>query len=219
MEIKAQIRDILGKKVKSLRKQGLIPAELYGKNSKNIHLAVQEKDFNKVFRQAGESSIINLIIENQNKKQSIPVLIYDINKDYLNNKITHIDFYEVKMGEKIKTHVPLEFIGESEAIKNYGGILNKSMSEIEIECLPQDLPHNILVDISLIKELNQNIYVKDLNFPKGVKPLVDLNTVVATVIEVSESVEEAPVSVADIKVESEEKKEKRQSEKENIEQS
>lgn len=204
-QLKAEIRDILGKKIKNLRKKGFIPAELYGHNVKNLHLAVSEKEFSTVFKKAGESSIINLVIEDNKKNKEIPVLIHDTQNDYLTNKIIHIDFYEVKMTEKIRTYVPLEFVGESEAVKNYGGILNKSMLEIEIECLPKDLPQHIVVDLSILKELNQNIYVKDLKIPQGVKPLVDLNTVVATVIEPKEEMEAGPVDISEVKVESEEK--------------
>ncbi len=205
MQLKAEIRDILGKKIKTLRKKGFIPAELYGHNVKNLHLAVYQKEFLNVFKKTGESSIINLLIEDNKKNKEIPVLVHDIQSDYLTNKIIHIDFYEVKMTEKIKAHVPLEFIGESEAVKNYGGILNKSMFEIEIECFPKDLPQHIVVDISSLKELNQNIYVKDLKIPTGVKPLVDLNTVVVTAIEPKEEIEIGPVDISEVKVESEEK--------------
>jgi large subunit ribosomal protein L25 len=214
MELKVLKREQLGKKVKNLRRQGLIPAELYGHNIKNIHLAVSLKEFNDVYKKAGESLIINLIIEGEKNSKPIPVLIHDIQKNYLNENILHVDFYEVKMDEKIKTRVPLEFIGESEAVKNYGGILNKSMFEIEIEALPKDLPHKIEVDISKLKELNQTIYVKDLNLPKGVKVLVDFETPIISVIPPQEEIKVSePIDVSAVKVESEEKKAEREKEK------
>jgi len=214
MNLEVQIRNEKGRRVKDLRRQGLIPAELYGKGIENMHLAVKSKDFKNVFKEAGESSIINIVVFDKNKKEEIPVLIHDIQKDYLTDDIIHIDFYRVRMDEKIKTHIPLEFIGESPAIKNYGGILNKSMLEIEIEALPKDLPHNISVDISQIKELDQSIYVKDLSIPKNVKILVDPETVIATVSLPKEEVPSEPIDVSAVKVETEEKKLEHSKEKE-----
>jgi len=214
MNLEVQIRNEKGKRVKDLRRQGLIPAELYGKGIENMHLAVKSKDFKNVFKEAGESSIINIVISDKNKKEEIPVLIHDIQKDYLTDDIIHIDFYRVRMDEKIKTHIPLEFVGESPAVKNYGGILNKSMLEIEIETLPKDLPHNISVDISQIKELDQSIYVKDLSIPKNVKILVDPETVIATVSLPKEEAPSEPIDVSAVKVETEEKKLERSKEKE-----
>lgn len=214
MNLEVQIRTETGKRVNNLREQGLIPAELYGKNVENIHLAVKSKDFKNVFKEAGESSIINIVISDKNKKEEIPVLIHDVQKDYLTDNIIHIDFYRVRMDEKIRTHIPLEFVGESPAVKNYGGILNKSMFEIEVEALPKDLPHNIVVDISKIKELNESIYVKDLSIPKNVKILFDPETVIATVNPPKEEVVSEPVDISAVKVETEEKKLERSKEKE-----
>ncbi|MGC8776122.1 MAG: 50S ribosomal protein L25 [Minisyncoccia bacterium] len=213
MELKAQIRQQFKKEVKSLREQGFVPAELYGHNVSNMHLAVRLKDFNNVYKQAGESSIINLVIEDKNYPKPIPVLIYDIQKNYLNDDIVHIDFYQVKMDEKIKTHIPLEFIGESPAVKNYGGVLNKSMFEIEVEALPGDLPHSLQVDLNNLTELGQTIYVKDLIIPKGVKVLVGLETPIVTVITPEEETQiSEPVDVSAVKVETEEKKLEREKE-------
>lgn len=217
MDLKVQIREQLGKKVNNLRKKGLIPAELYGHNISNLHLVVNLKDFNKVYKKAGESSIINLIIDDEKFKKPIPVLIHDIQKNYLNDEILHIDFYQIKMDEKIRTKVPLKFIGESSAVKNYGGILNKSMFEIEIEALPKDLPHEIEVDISKLQELNQTIYVKDLVLSKSVKVLVDLDNPVATVIIPQEETPVEPIDISSVKVESEEKKAEREKQKEQAE--
>lgn len=214
MDLKVQIREKLGKKVKNIRRQGLIPAELYGHNVSNMHLAVNAKDFNNIYKQAGESSIVNLIVDDEKFKKPIPVLIYNIQKSYLNNTILHIDFYQVRMDEKIKAHIPLKFVGEPPAVKNYGGILNKSMLEIEIEALPKDLPHEIEVDLSQLQELNQTIYVKDLVMPKGVKFLVDPETPVATIVVFKEETP-APeqIDISSVKVESEEKKLEREKEK------
>ena len=213
MELTAQKREIFGKKVSTLRKKGIIPAELYGHGIENLHLSVPVKEFSRAFKEAGESTILKLKVEGG---KEFNVLIHDIERNALNDEISHIDFYSVKMDEKLKTRVLLEFIGESLAVKEKNGILVKAMHEIEIEALPADLPHHILVDLSKISEIGGSIFVKDLDFGKGVKVLVEPETVIATVVEqkVEEEVAAPAVNVEDIKVESEEKKEARDKEKE-----
>ena len=210
-ELIVQKREIFGKKVNSLRRESLIPAELYGHDLENIHLSVPAKDFSKLFKEAGESTIINLNLENK----KLPVLIHEVSVDPLSDKIIHIDFYQVRMDEKITTSVPLEFIGEAPAVKEKEGILVKAVQEIEVEALPGDLPHNIEVDISQLSDIGMSIHVKDLKIDKKVKVLADPETVVATVTEpAKEEVVEKPITVEEVKVEGEEKKKEEGEEKE-----
>lgn len=218
MELQVRVRNQFGKKLKKSRKEDLIPAELYGHNIFNKHLVVNYKDFLKVFRSVGSNTIIKLKIEGDEKSEEknklVPVLIHNVQKDYINNKIIHIDFYQVRMDEKIRTRIPLEFIGESPAVKNYGGVLNKSMYEIEVESLPQNLPPSFKVFLNKLKELNQTLYVKDIDIPKEVRVLVDQDTPVVTVtIPKEELIEFKPITVSDVKVEDEEKKIEREKKK------
>ncbi|MEK7590403.1 MAG: 50S ribosomal protein L25 [Patescibacteria group bacterium] len=205
MELQVQTRDKFGKSVKALRAQGLIPAELYGRGIGNIHLAVPVKDFKKVFKSAGESTMINVVINGEKR----PALIYGIATDPVSDDILNVDFYQVRLDEKIRIKVPLVFIGESEGVKN-GGILVKALQEIEIEALPGNIPSSLEVDLAKLTEIGQSIYVKNLKIPADVKVLVALETVAATVIEpVSEEEEAAQsqtVDVSAIKSETEEKK-------------
>lgn len=204
MELIVQKREILGKKVESLRQEGLIPAELYGHGSENLHLSVPAKEFSKLFKEAGESTIINLNLENK----KLPVLIHDLQKNPLNDEISHIDFYQVRMDEKITASVPLEFVGEAAAVKEKGGVLIKAVHEIEIEALPADLPHKIEVDLSQLSDIGMNIHVKDLKIDRKARILVDPETVIAIVAEpAKEEIEEKPITVEEVKVEGEEKKE------------
>ena len=211
MELTVQKREKFGKALKISRKEGLIPGEVYGHGFKNEHVAIKVKDFLKVFSEAGESTIVNLKLGSE----GWPVLIYDVKKDYLSGGVTHVDFYRVTMTEKIKAKVPLDFIGESLAIKDKLGILNKAMSEIEVEALPANLPHNFQVDLSSLVDLTSNIYVKDLSISKNVKVLVDLETVVATIVPMQKEEVVAPVvvDVSTVKVEGEEKKAERDAQK------
>ncbi len=204
MDLLAQKREILGKAVKSLRKQGLVPAELYGHGIENIHLSIKENDFLKIFKTAGGSTVVNLEIQGEEKR---PVLIHNVQIDPLSQKVKNIDFYQVRMEEKIKVDVPLDFVGEAPAVKSLGAILVKAMREVAVEALPGNIPQKIIVDLSSLTDLGKNIYIRDLPTLSGVKFLVDENTVVASVIE--QAVEEVAVPeipVEEIKVEGEEKR-------------
>lgn len=216
MELTVQKREILGKRIKSLRKSGFIPAELYGRGKENIHFSVSVKEFTNVFKKAGESTVLKIKIENGDKKEGeINALVQDIQRNPTTDEITHIDLYQVRMDEKITASIPLEFVGEAPAVKEKAGVLNKSMREIEVESLPGDLPHSIKIDISILSEIGASIRAKDLHIGKGVKILVEPETVLATIVEqAKEEIEVKPVSVEDVKVEGEEKKKEEGKEKE-----
>jgi len=211
MELNTIVRDSK-QNPKGLLKRGLIPAVLYGRQINNLHLAVSKKEFDKVYKEAGESAVINLLVGGDNKKEKRPVLIYAVQHNPLTQEPIHIDFYQVRLDEKIKTHIPLVFVGEAPAVKSMAGVLVKNMSEIEVEALPADLPHDLRVDISKLENFETNIYVKDLTIPAGVKILISPETVVASVIPPREEEklgvgkEEAEEAIAEVKVESEEKK-------------
>jgi large subunit ribosomal protein L25 len=199
----------MGKQVKSLRKDGLIPAELYGHATKNEHLTVSAKEFNKVYKAAGSSTMLTLIVG----KEKTSAMIHSIVRDSVKSDIIHIDFYQVRMDEKITAHVPLEFTGESPAVKEKNAVINHSLAEVEVEAFPQDVPHTIVVDLSVLTDFDQSIYVKDLVIPKGVEIQVEGDTVVATATEPlpEEVIEPAAetVDVAAIKTEGDEKKAER----------
>ncbi len=212
-ELTVQKREIFGKKVGDLRKQGLIPAELYGHGFENLHLSVPAKDFSRVFKEAGESTVIKLKVE----KDEINVLIHDIQKNHLTDEISHIDFYQVRMDEKIRTNVPFEFIGEAPAVKEKNGILIKAVKEVEVEALPADLPRSIQINLGVLDDIGKSVHMKDIKINENVKILISPETVLVTVTEPvkeEEKVEEAEVKVEDIKVEGEEKREEREKKKE-----
>lgn len=217
MELIVQKREIFGKKVDSLRKEGFIPAELYGRGIENIHISVSAKNFSRIFKEAGESTIIKLVLnEVEGGNKEFNVLISDFQENPLTNEISHIDFYSVKMDEKIIVKIPLKFINESPAVKEKNGVLIKAMHEIEIEALPADLLHHIEVDISSLSDIGMSIYVKNLKVNKEVKLLVNSETVVATITEMAkeEEIVAEPVNVEEVKVEGEEKKKEKEKEKE-----
>ena len=208
MDLQVQKRNILGRKVGSLRKQGLIPAELYGRGVENHHVSVVVKDFKKVYKEAGENTIVNVLLGDK----KYPVLINDVSYNALTDDVQSVDFYRVKMDEKIKVGVPLEFIGVSPAVKGKNGILVKALQEVEVEALPADIPRDFRVDLSKLGEIGQSIYIKDLEVPKNVKVVLEPETVVATITaQVTEEEElamqqAATAGVEEVKVEAEEKK-------------
>jgi large subunit ribosomal protein L25 len=207
MDLSVKPREVTGKKVRFLRREGLVPAELYGHGIKNLHLTVGAKEFDKALKEAGTTTVVTLVL-NTTKHSA---LIHEVTRNYASGVVDHVDFYEVRMDEKIKTKVPLEFIGEAPAVKSQGAVINKTMSEIEVEALPQNLPHSLTVDLSVLDVLDKSVYVRDIVVPKGVEILIDPETAVATATPPApEEVVEAPVAdVSDVKVETEEKKAER----------
>lgn len=208
--LKASKRTVFGKKAKNLRKDGLVPAILYGRKVEPIPLTINLKEFLNVYETSGETDLIDLKIKDNEKEETKTVLIQDVSYDFITNQPVHIDFYAVEMDKPVTTYVPIEFIGESLAVKN-GGVLVKSMEELEIEALPKDLPHRIQVDISPLNNFDETIYVRDLKLPPGVKVLVKEDTPVVTVSQpITEEELEAELgkvqTVEEIKTEKEEKK-------------
>lgn len=178
INLNSKTREITGGKVKKFRKEGLIPAVVYGHKLKPKNLWVNFLEFEKVYGKAGESTIIELDIDEKNKSN---VLIHDIQKDPVSDKFSHIDFFQVKMDEKIEADIPLEFVGEAPAVKEMGGILLKNISEIKVSCLPADLPSKIEIDISVLKTFDDHIKIKDLKISEKVKVLLDGETAIAGV--------------------------------------
>lgn len=206
IELKVSKRDALGKKTKNLRNQGQVPAELYGREVKNVHLSVPEKEFIKVFEEAGESTVVNLDIDGEKH----PVLIHEADYDEMREQYRSIDFYQVNMKEKTTAQVLVELIGEAPAIKEKEGVLVRVIQEVEVEALPADLPHTLQVSIEGLIDIGQSVHIKDIKVPQGVEILEDENQVVATISErQAEEVEpRGPTDVSQVEVEGEKKENK-----------
>jgi large subunit ribosomal protein L25 len=198
LKISAKIRKEKGKKLKSLRKRGILPAVLYGPKIKNLNLEIEAKEFERTLEKAGESSLISLELKGEKlKDKEFLVLIHDVQRDPLTQKPIHVDFYQPLLKEKIESKVPIIFEGEAPAVKEFGGTLVKNISEIEVRATPQNLPKEIKVDISNLKTFEDAILVSDLKLPKGVEIKRAKDEVIARVLppekmeeEVKEKVEE-----------------------------
>lgn len=186
--LKAAVRDVIGKKVANLRENGQIPAVVYGKNEPAQSVSLAYSDFEKAYRLAGESSLVDLTVDNDG---SVKVLVQEVQYNPLSNRFTHVDFYKVTMTEKLTANIPLKYVGEAPAVKSLGGILVKNIDEIEVRCLPGDLVHEIEVDITPLATFDDALYLKDLKVPKGMEVHGDPNGIVATVT--------APISEEELK--------------------
>lgn len=159
----AEKRTVLGRKVRKLRREGLVPAHVFGHKIKTEHLQVKVADFKKVYDKVGETGIIALAIGAEKK----PVLVRNVQIHPVTDDTLHIDFYQVNLSEKVTVNVPLEITGEAPAVEKKIGLLLTPVSEVEVEALPADLPENIEVDISKLVEIGDEIKVKDLKVDRS----------------------------------------------------
>jgi len=191
-----------------------MPAVLYGPKVKNQSLEIDIKEFEKIYKEAGKNTLVSL--ELQDKKEKYLVLIHDLVRDPITSSPLHVDLYQPSLEEKIEADIPVILQGESLAVKDLGGTLIKTMSEIKIKALPQDLPKEIIIDISGLKTFEDHILIKDLKFAEGVEILRDSSDIVVSVA-APEKVEEelakpAEDKVEEVKVVGREKKEEAASE-------
>lgn len=187
-----------------LRKSGYMPAVFYGKKTASTSISILQKDFIKVWKSAGESSVVSL----KGGKEAVDVLIHDVSIDPVSDMPVHADFYVFEKGKKLEVEVPLEFVGVSPAVKDLSGNLIKVLHEIKVSAEPQNLPHVITVDISSLATFEDQILASDIKLPAGVT-LAELPTeVVASVEEprADEPEEAAPVDLSAIEVEKKGKK-------------
>lgn len=194
MDLAVEKRDT-GKKAKSLREQGILPAIVYGRKEESTPISIDKKLFEKVFKAAGESSVLTLKGLGEDKE----ALIHEVEVDAVSGEPIHADFYAIEKGQTVTVSVPFEFEGTSPAVKDKGGILVKVMHQLEIEVLPKDLPHSIKVDIGKLIELEDQIKIKDLAIPSTAKLSVDQDEVVAMIdVAKDEPVEEVPMDISQI---------------------
>jgi large subunit ribosomal protein L25 len=194
LKIKATKREVLGKKARFLRRQGIIPAHLFGHSLKSQTLQCNSEELMKVLAQAGTTRLINLTVEGD--KESKPVFVREIQRDAISRQLLHVDFFQVRKGEKMTMDVPIVLVGEAPAMKFKGRIMSHGITVLNIECLPEKVPPQIEVDISGLAELDQSIHVKDIVLDLDIDVLDDPEQLVAKVSEITVKVEEEkPVAV------------------------
>ncbi len=177
LKLEVNVREKKGD-TNAARKAGKIPAIMYGHGTDPTMFWVNYTPFSKVYAEGGESSIISLAPDGG---KEVSVLIQDVQQDALTDRFLHVDFFQVRMDEKLEANIPLEFVGDSVAIRELSGILVKPLEELHVSCLPKDLPHSITVDISSLKTFSDQIQIKDLVIPAGVTVLSEPDAMVALV--------------------------------------
>ncbi len=213
IQLEAQKRTIKGKEVAVLRKEGLLPAAIFGIKG-NLNISLNKKVFLKIFEKSQYTSIIEIKL----KDETHNVLTSEIQVHPVTNEVLNVTFHEVSLTEKVNTDVPIELIGEAPAIKTYNGILIHSIQEIEIEALPKNIPQSIDIDISGLIDIGDSILVKDIQLPEGVelvsKEEDDLDVAIVTISPpTEESVEEdVEISPEDVEIINEKKEDKSEEE-------
>ena len=177
IKLEVKIREKGG--VNQLRQAGLVPGVVYGHGSENLNVTVPRVSLEQTLKVAGENTMLELEIGDGKTKH---VLIHDLQRDPVKELLNHVDFLEVRLDQKIKADVPLEFTGESVAVKELSGVLVRNIQHIEVEALPQNLPHNIEVDISRLKTFEDRVTAADLKVGSDVKILSKPDAIIALVV-------------------------------------
>jgi len=179
IELKVANREILGKKVKHLRRQGITPVHVFGHGIQSLALQCDTKELERVLSQAGQTKLINLKLAKEKKRRTVVVREFD--RDWRRGELVHVDFYQVKMEEKIRLEVPVVLVGESPALESKANMLDHELGTLTVECLPARIPSRIEVDVSSLAELDQTIRVKDVSLDKDIAVLNNPDLVVVKI--------------------------------------
>lgn len=185
-------RTVVGKQVRALRRQGKLPAVLYGHNIEPIPLLLDAHDANLVLSHLTTSSLVTVNVDGK----EYTALVREKQRDYIKHQYIHVDFQAVSLTEKIRTKVSIETTGQSPAVKNYNAVLITGLDELEVECLPQDLPERIVVDISTLENIGDGIYVRDIVVSDKVTVLDDPDEMVVVAAAAEEEIVEGAVEAA-----------------------
>jgi large subunit ribosomal protein L25 len=179
LELHATRRQVVGKHVNSLRRNGLVPAHVFGRGLDSQSIQIEETVLNNVINKSGKNRILSLLIDGDSEPRN--VIVKEIQRDYLGKKVIHVDLYQVRMTEKVRVEIPVVIIGEAPAVKAKLGSLMQAMRFITVECLPADIPRTIEVDISNLVKLDDGVFIKDLKQRDGVHVITDLDELIVKV--------------------------------------
>jgi large subunit ribosomal protein L25 len=202
----AELRGVTGKQVKRLRRDGLVPAVIYGRRTEPVALKIEQRALRDVLKKAGTNRLITLNVGGL--EDSRRVLVRELQRDAISHAVVHVDLYEVVMTEKITAEVPVALIGASPPVRDGEGILFQGLDSVEIECLPGDLPPNIEIDISGLTAIDQTILVRDLKLSDAIEILSEPDEIIVRILPLEEEeIEEVVVAeVPEVEVVGEEEK-------------
>lgn len=218
--LQAEKRRFFGRKVKRLRQEGILPANIYGKKIKSLAVQVDLKSFLPVFAKVGETGVVSLKVKGEKKVR--PVLIHHLQLHPVDDRPLHADFYQVDLKEKVTTEVPVELVGQSPAVEGKKGVMVQLLSEVEVEALPTNLPDKFEVNIGQLLKIGDGLRVKDLTVPEGVKVLTPAGQILVRIeapskeetpskeVKEEEQTEEKPVKEPQEKASAEEKPSKQE---------
>ena len=173
--LKATKRDVVGKQVKALRREGKLPAVIYGRHTAPININLEAHSASLALSRTTSSSLVTIDVEGAQHL----TLVREKQRDYIKNRLLHVDFLAVSMSEKLRTAVAIHFVGVSAAVKDNGAVLIRNLEQLHVECLPADLPERIEVDISSLAKIGDGIRVRDVVVSDTVRVLEDADTMVA----------------------------------------
>jgi len=195
-ELKTQTRTTRGKQVRQLRAKGWIPAVVYAPDMEARSIQIEERPLARTIQQVGSTALIDLFVDDE--PQPHIVLAREIQRNALTGQLRHVDFYQVRLTEKVKTMPRLEFVGESPIVRSGVAVMIHEMNEIEVECLPTDLISSIRVDVSVLQKMDDNVLIRDLVVPPGVTILAAPDEVVASVVPIRMAIEEEAAAVVEV---------------------
>lgn len=189
--LKATKRDVLGKKVGALRRKGKLPAVLYGHRIETTAIMLDAHEGSQTLSHLTSSSLVTIDLDGK----EYLALVREKQRDFIKNRLMHLDFQVVSLTEKMRAKVGIELTGTAPAVKDFNAVIHTGLTEMEVECMPQDLPERIVIDISGLAELGDGVRVRDVVLSDKVEILGDLEEIiaVATAPKKEEIIEEAPV--------------------------
>ena len=190
LTLNVEKRDLTGRKVKKLRKEGIVPANIFGKKVKSVSVQADAKTFEKIFINAGETQLVELTLDKEKK----PVLVHHVQRDPVTDQLLHIDFLQVDLTQKVTANVPVELVNESPAEKQGIGTAVQQINEIEVEALPADLPEKFEVDLSELAEVDQMVLVKDLKVDRSKVEITNSEDDIVVKVEPPKEEKEEPVA-------------------------
>ncbi|MBI4571671.1 MAG: 50S ribosomal protein L25 [Chloroflexi bacterium] len=191
LQLKVDPRQVTGRQVRALRRQGILPVHLYGKATESLSLQAETQRIQTLLRTAGRNAIIDLEIAGESEAR--PVVLRGIQRNPVTSELIHIDLFQISLTERLRAEVPLIIVGEAPAVYVHGGVLLQALDHIPVEALPADIPSQIEVDVSLLEELESSVHVRDLPIPDNVEVLAEGDLLVAKV--------EAPRIAAELEAE------------------
>ncbi|MCJ7769188.1 MAG: 50S ribosomal protein L25, partial [Dehalococcoidales bacterium] len=199
LTLKAEKRDILGKKTRFMRKQGITPTHLFGHGIESLALQCNTTDLQRIIAKGGTTRLIDIEIEAEKHPRS--AFIREIQRDEISGRLLHVDFYEINKAEKITANIPVILTGEAPALRARDNMIEHLLNEIGVECLPDKLPPQIEIDLSPLEESGQSIHVKDIKLDKDIVITTDPEQIIVKVSRVKVAAEEAEAEVMEAEAE------------------